>query len=159
MRRPKMTVSVEALGTVNLRQSQAEVYELVRSHPDRTARELEEESRIRGVWRRTSELEDLGLVIAGEPRVCCVSGRRAHTFRVHPNPAAAAYPQKRETAADVRRQLEACKAEVRYLAARLREESAARSVVELRARAWEEAYRASRAIMDGAPVWPAGAKA
>ena len=120
-RRNKVAVSVEALGTVNLPRSRADAYEAVRAHPGCTARELERITGTRLIQRRLTELEEAGLLLTGEPRTCCVTSRRAHVYRVSPNPAAAPY-KRRETVADVKRQLAACKEEVRYLAARLQEE-------------------------------------
>ena len=129
MRRDKVAISVEALGTVNMPKSRADAYEAVRCFPAQTALELEEITGTRLIQRRLSELEELGLLICGEPRVCVVSGRRAHTYSVNPNPRAPGERRKRETVADVRRSLNSCKEEVRYLASRLAQVAAERDVL------------------------------
>lgn len=129
MRRNKVAVSVEALGTVNLPKSRADAYEAVRCFPGQTALELEEITGTRLIQRRLSELEEAGLLVCGEPRVCVVSGRRAHTYSVNANPRTPGERRKRETVADVRRLLESCKTEVRYLASRLAQVSAERDVL------------------------------
>lgn len=84
MRRNKVAISVEALGTVNLSKSRADAYEAVRLFPAQTALELEEITGTRLIQRRLSELEELGLLICAAPRVCVVSGRRAHTYSINP---------------------------------------------------------------------------
>ena len=124
-----MAVSVEALGTVNLPKSRADAYEAVRQYPAQTALELEEITGTRLIQRRLSELEEDGLLLCGEPRVCVVSGRRAHTYSVNPNPRAPGDRSRRETVADVRRSLNSCKAEVRYLATRLAQVGAQRDAL------------------------------
>ena len=129
MRRDKVAISVEALGTVNLPKSRADAYEAVRCFPAQTALELEEITGTRLIQRRLSELEELGLLVCGEPRVCVVSGRRAHTYSVNPNPRAPGERRKRETVADVRRLLDSCKAEVGYLAGRLAQVAAERDAL------------------------------
>ena len=129
MRRNKVAVSIEALGTVDLSRSRAEAYEAVRQYPAQTALELEEITGTRLIQRRLSELEELGLLVCGEPRVCVVSGRRAHTYSVNPNPRAPGDRPRRETVADVRRSLSSCKEEVRYLAGRLAQVAAERDAL------------------------------
>lgn len=126
MRRDKVAISVEALGTVNMPKSRAEAYEAVRCFPAQTALELEEITGTRLIQRRLSELEGLGLLVCGEPRVCVVSGRRAHTYSVNPNPRMPGERRRRETVSEVRRSLDSCKEEVRYLAGRLAQVAAER---------------------------------
>lgn len=87
MRRNKVAISVKALGTVNLPKSRADAYEAVRCFPAQTALELEEITGTRLIQRRLSELEELGLLVCGEPRICVVSGRKAHTVQHQPQPA------------------------------------------------------------------------
>lgn len=128
-RRNKVAVCVEALGTIDLPASRAKAYELVRAHPGKTGLELERICGERLVQRRLSELEALGLLRCLDPRPCSVSGRRAHPYVLAENPAAADLRAKRETAADLRRKLDACRKEVRYLADRLLESQAEASVL------------------------------
>lgn len=129
MRRNKVAISVEALGTINLPKSRADAYEAVRCFPAQTALELEEITGTRLIQRRLSELEEAGLLLCGEPRICVVSGRKAHTYSVNPNPRAPGEQRKRETVADVRRSLSSCKEEVRYLAGRLAQVAAERDAL------------------------------
>jgi hypothetical protein len=130
VRRDKRAVSIEALGTVDLPACQAEAYEALRARPGLTARELEEYTGQRGVWRRLSELEGFGLVSAGEPRVCRVTGRRATPWMVEAAPKVAPPKARRVSAGELQRQVDAMKAAVDYMAKRLKEESARRKATE-----------------------------
>ena len=130
MRRGKRAVSLEALGAVDLPARQAEAYESLRARPGLTARELEEYTGQRGVWRRLSELEDLGLVSAGEPRACRVTGRRATPWMVEAAPRVVPPKARRVSAGELQRQVDAMKAAVDYMAKRLQEESARRKATE-----------------------------
>ncbi len=47
-----------------------------------TGRELEREAEHRGLWKRLSELQKLGLVVVDSPRTCSVSGKWAVTWRI-----------------------------------------------------------------------------
>ena len=66
---------------------QWEALQSCRAHPGMTATEM---ARARGwddprvINRRLGELERLGMVRAGEPRSCAVTGRRAMTWAVTP---------------------------------------------------------------------------
>lgn len=158
MRRNKVAISVEALGTVNLPKSRADAYEAVRCFPAQTALELEEITGTRLIQRRLSELEELGLLVCGEPRVCVVSGRRAHTYSINPNPRAPGERRKRETAADVRRALNSCKEEVRYLAGRLAQVAAERDALVTQVEDLRRAVHRQALAMGACeiPVWREG---
>lgn len=158
MRRNKVAISVKALGTVNLPKSRADAYEAVRCFPAQTALELEEITGTRLIQRRLSELEELGLLVCGEPRICVVSGRKAHTYSINPNPRSPGEGRKRETVAEVRRSLNSCKEEVRYLAGRLAQVAAERDalmaqVEDLRRAVHRQALELGAREM---PVWREG---
>ncbi len=150
----KRAVSVAALGTINMAERQAEAYEAVRRHPGKTARELEALVGQCGVWRRLSELEALGLLVAGEPRTCSVTGRPATPWRASDCPMYASPRRRRPTARELQLMLDAARASVEYLARRLQEESARRMAAESAL-----AAHGSRRYLGDAPVWPRGGEA
>jgi hypothetical protein len=127
--RGKRAVSIAALGTVNLPARQAEVYEFVRAHPYHTALELENMSGYRRIGCRLAELERAGLLRVLDPRPDHHTGRNAHVWVAECDPRLAEPRKPRETARELRRHLDSCKEEVRYLAARLAEMTAQRDAL------------------------------
>lgn len=127
--RGKRAVSIAALGTVNLPARQAEVYEFVRTHPYHTALELERLSGYRRIGCRLAELERAGLLRVLDPRPDQHTGRNAHVWAAECDPRLAQPRQPRETARELRRHLNSCKEEIRYLAARLAEMTAQRDAL------------------------------
>lgn len=127
--RGKRAVSIAALGTVDLPARQAEVYEFVREHPYHTALELENMSGYRRIGCRLAELEHAGLLRALDPRPDFHTKRNAHVWVAECDPRLTQPRKPRETAKELRRNLDSCKEEVRYLAARLSEVAAQRDAL------------------------------
>lgn len=127
--RGKRAVSIAALGTVDLPARQAEVYEFVKAHPYHTALELENMSGYRRIGCRLAELERAGLLRVLDPRPDQHTGRNAHVWAAECDPRLAQPRKPRETARELRRCLDSCKEEVRYLATRLAEMTAQRDAL------------------------------
>lgn len=142
------TVSVEAFGQLALSERRAEAYELVKTCPYRTASELEEASGNGSVHKRLVELERLGLLSRLEPRVCRVTGRRAHIWRVATSPIDGWMRRSQPT-----RNTQTLREEVERLRSLLAEER--QRTQRLTA---EVARLSALGSLPEAPVWPEGAR-
>lgn len=134
-RRGKRAVSIEALGTVDLPARQADALEAVREHPGHTALELEHLTGQRRISSRLLELEDAGLVVAGEVRKDDYTGRRAHVYFVadgRTSVAEASLRPRKKTAERLRGELE--RERRARLLAEAERDSARKLVASLRAR-------------------------
>lgn len=67
-------------GTLGARQKQA--LEILIQHGPLTGNEVSHKAGLPGLWKRLSELEDLGLVRSVGKRRCAVTGRQAMTWEV-----------------------------------------------------------------------------